>query len=83
MKDGCWNPANGKAVAVGEEYVELGTIACELRSIGGYGHDPTAVRSETVKQIVYDLQRQGLNLSDDTVRRFLKEAIDHLSDAKA
>jgi len=52
-------------------------------AIGGYGHDPTAVRSETVKQIVDDLQRQGLNLSDDTVRRFLKEAIEHLNEARA
>jgi hypothetical protein len=52
-------------------------------AIGGYGHDPTAVRSETVRQIVDDLQRQGLNLSDDTVRRFLKEAIEHLNEAKA
>jgi hypothetical protein len=52
-------------------------------AIGGYGHDPTAGRSETVKQIVDDLQRQGVSLSDDTVRRYLTESIEHLNDSTA
>ncbi len=50
---------------------------------GGYAHNPAAQRSETVKEIVEDLQRQGVSLSDDTVRRYLTEAIEHLKDSTA
>lgn len=50
-------------------------------AIGGYAFDPAAQRSETVKEIVSDLERQGVSLSDDTVRRYLTEAIEHLKDA--
>jgi hypothetical protein len=49
----------------------------------GYRHNPAAARNETVKEIVGDLHKQGVSLSDDTVRRYLTEAIEHLKDAKA
>jgi len=45
---------------------------------GGYGYDPTAIRSDVVKDIVNDLLKLGLKLSDDTVRKHLKQSADFL-----
>ncbi|RXH19846.1 hypothetical protein [Bradyrhizobium guangzhouense] len=44
----------------------------------GYGYDPTQKRSTIVPEIVNDLTLAGLPLSEDTVRRYLKEASDKL-----
>jgi hypothetical protein len=52
-------------------------------AIGGYGHDPKAARSETVKSIVDDLERAGMTLSDDTIRRYLNGAMDFMRDSLA
>jgi hypothetical protein len=52
-------------------------------AIGGYGHDPKATRSDTVKSITDDLERAGMTLSDDTVRRYLTEAIAFFRDSLA
>lgn len=43
-------------------------------AIGGYGHDATAKKTDTASRIVEDVERQGLSVSDETVRKYLKEA---------
>ena len=43
-------------------------------AIGGYGHDPKAKRSDTASLVETDLQKIGLSLSDDTIRKYLAEA---------
>ena len=42
-------------------------------AIKGYRFDPKARRGDTIKEIVGDIEQCGLNLSDDTVRRYLRE----------
>jgi hypothetical protein len=46
----------------------------------GYGYDPTQKRSTIVSEIVSDMALAGLPLSEDTVRRYLKEALDNLDE---
>ena len=45
---------------------------------GGYGYDPTERRSEVVAVITSDLTLAGVQLSDDTVRKWLKQAAELL-----
>jgi len=45
---------------------------------GGYAYDPAALRSDRVPEIVADLERLGIPLSADTVRKYLREAAEHL-----
>jgi hypothetical protein len=47
-------------------------------AVGGYGFDPLAERSRQVKEITDDLLRVGVQLSDDTVRKFLKDGAELL-----
>lgn len=49
-------------------------------AIRGYSYNPADKRSKIVAEIVSDLEREGLPLSDDTIRRYLKEARDLLSE---
>ena len=51
-------------------------------AVKGYGYDPTGKRSTIVSEIVSDMTLEGLPLSEDTVRRYLKEARDNLADWK-
>lgn len=51
-------------------------------AVKGYGYDPTGRRSTIVSEIVSDMTLEGLPLSEDTVRRYLKEARDNLADWK-
>lgn len=51
-------------------------------AVGGYGFDPTAKRSTLATEITGDVVLQGLSLSDDTVRRYIKEACDLLPEWK-
>ena len=46
----------------------------------GYGYDPAQKRSTIVPEIVNDLTLAGLPLSEDTVRRYLKDALDNLGE---
>lgn len=46
----------------------------------GYGYDPTMKRSTIVSEIVSDLALAGVPLSEDTVRRYLKEALDNVAE---
>lgn len=48
----------------------------------GYGYDPTQKRSTIVSEIVTDLELTGLPLSEDTIRRYLKEALENLGEWK-
>jgi hypothetical protein len=47
-------------------------------AVKGYRYDPTSARSNAVPEIASDLAQLGLPLSDDTVRKWLKEAADLL-----
>lgn len=51
-------------------------------AIGAYGHNPAAKKTDTVSQIVDDLARAGAPLSDETVRKYLKEAASLLSGSR-
>jgi hypothetical protein len=46
-------------------------------AVAGYSYNPADKRSKIVAEIVSDLERQGLSVSDDTIRRYLKEARDN------
>lgn len=43
-------------------------------AIGGYAYDPKASRSDVPGLIAGDLMEQGISMTDDTVRKWLKEA---------
>lgn len=43
-------------------------------AVKGYSHDPAAARSKAPKEIADDLADLGINVTDDTVRKYLKEA---------
>ncbi|MCV2423468.1 hypothetical protein LNV28_23980 [Paucibacter sp. DJ2R-2] len=45
-------------------------------AIKGYSHDPAAAKSSAAKEIADDLAALGINVSDDTVRKYLKKAAD-------
>ena len=49
-------------------------------AVRGFGYNPEDKRSTIVPELVGDLALEGLPLSDDTIRRYLKEARDHLPD---
>lgn len=49
-------------------------------AVRGYSYNPTDKRSKTVAEIVSDLELEGIPLSDDTIRRYLKEARDLLDE---
>jgi hypothetical protein len=52
-------------------------------AIGGYGYDPSQRRSEKVSEIAADLDRAGVGLDVDTVRKWIKEASDLLPSKEA
>ncbi len=43
-------------------------------AIRGYGHDASAQRSSAIADIARDLEEVGLPVSDDTIRKYMKEA---------
>lgn len=43
-------------------------------ALEAYRHDPAAARSPTSAEISSDLAKHGLSVSDDTIRKYLKEA---------
>ena len=47
-------------------------------AVGGYGFDPAATRSRLTSEIAGDLERAGLSVHPDTVRKWLKEAAELL-----
>ncbi len=51
-----------------------------VMAIKGYGYKPDDKRSSAIAEIVSDLSLEGLQVSDDTIRRYLKEAREHLSE---
>jgi hypothetical protein len=49
-------------------------------AVRGYAYNPSDKRSKAVGEIVSDLELEGIPLSDDTIRRYLKEARDLLNE---
>ena len=47
-------------------------------AVGGYGFDPKGGRSPIPAQIATDMQTRGLSLSDDTIRKYLREGAELL-----
>lgn len=43
-------------------------------AIQGYRYDPKARRGDAIRDITSDLEKSGVALSDDTVRKYLVEA---------
>jgi len=43
-------------------------------AIRGYGHNPSADRTGTAREIAGDLEKNGIGLDEDTVRKWLKRA---------
>ena len=43
-------------------------------AMDSYGHDPKALKSNAANQIADDLSKYGIKITDDTVRKYLKEA---------
>lgn len=54
--------------------------AIYVMAMKGYGYKPDDKRSTVIADIVNDLSLEGLPVSDDTIRRYLKEAREHLSE---
>jgi hypothetical protein len=52
-------------------------------AIGGYGYEPRASRSPTAREISDDLTKAGLSVSDDTIRKYLREAAELAPPAEA
>jgi len=50
-------------------------------AINGYAFDPMAKRSDRVPEIASDLAKAGVPVTDDTIRKYLKEAEDLLPQA--
>ena len=51
-------------------------------AVAGYSYNPADKRSKIVAEIVSDLELEGIRLSDDTIRRYLKEARDLLNESQ-
>lgn len=51
-------------------------------AVDGYGHDPAASKSNVPREIVEAVDRLGMSVSDDTVRKYLKLAADTVLPAK-
>lgn len=49
-------------------------------AIGGYGYDPIASKSSTVKEIYDDLALRGIVLDQDTIRNKLRDAANLMAD---
>lgn len=51
-------------------------------AIDGYGYEPTATRSPIPKQLADSLAVHGIDITDDTIRKYLKLATDTVLPAK-
>lgn len=47
-------------------------------AMAGYSYDPAATRSPVTKEIETDLTTRGMRVTDDTIRAYLKEAVQHV-----
>jgi hypothetical protein len=47
-------------------------------AIKGYAYNPKAAKNTATKEIADDLRLLGLALDEDTIRKYLSEAKDHL-----
>ena len=53
-----------------------------IMAMGGYGYDPTALKSSVAKEIADDGDTQGRAIDDGTVLKWLKEASEEFPIAK-
>ena len=44
-------------------------------AINGYGYDPLSSKSEIPTELEGDISSLGMSVSDDTIRKYLKEAV--------
>ena len=51
-------------------------------AVKGYSHNPAAAKSSAPKDIADDLASLGISVSDDTVRKYLKEAAEFVLPVK-
>lgn len=65
-------PKNGRSLSTTERNSLLRLVIG--MAVRGYGYDPSAIRSAIPRQIADDLESCGIDMSDDTVRAYLKEA---------
>jgi hypothetical protein len=49
-------------------------------AVAGYGYNPKDVRSGIVTEIQGDLERNGIRLDSDTVRKWLRAAVEEVGD---
>ena len=52
-------------------------------AVKGYAYDPKAARSSVASEISIDLQLLGLSLSDDTIRKYLRDGAEILPPSEA
>jgi hypothetical protein len=51
-------------------------------AIDGYGYDPQAKKSDVTKVVADAISARGMDMTDDTVRKYLKEAVTKVLPAK-
>ena len=51
-------------------------------AIDGYGYDPQAKKSDVPKVVADAISARGMDMTDDTVRKYLKEAVTKVLPAK-
>jgi len=45
-----------------------------------YGYDPNKARSDAIPEIINDLQRQGISMDDETIRKYLRQGAEIASE---
>jgi hypothetical protein len=86
LRAGIVRPIIASTVQARQRYLFLAGHGAEQsdqplrRSPGKYAYNPSDKRSKAVGEIVSDLELEGIPLSDDTIRRYLKEARDLLNE---
>ena len=73
-------PVNDKLLTTTERNTLLKLVIG--MAVKGYNYDPRATKSTTPKEIVDDLAGLGITITDDTVRKYLKQAADAVLPAK-
>ena len=73
-------PVNDKRLTTTERNTLLKLVIG--MAVKGYNYDPRATKSTTPNEIVDDLAGLGITITDDTVRKYLKQAADALLPTK-
>lgn len=75
------NLSNAKPVSLASECLRSGERSSLLKMVRGmarekYAYDPSSKRSNAALQIKSDVEKQGLKIDEDTVRKWLKKAFE-------